>query len=315
MAGQSLAADRVVDPILSAVARGFKPTNAMVAEALFPIVEVGVRAGFIMSFGAEDFKLIGTARAPGSNTKRVQFGYGKDRFSLIDHSLEGMVPRERMQEARAVPGIDLAERAIVGVQNLMSREREYQAASLAMNAANYDASNKLTLSGSDRWDDPTSDPFTVINDAREVIRARTGVRPNKMVVAPKALLALRSHPKILDRLSTASDRPPATIAQLQALFEMPEIVEATSVYYDDATKTFVDMWTNSVVLAYTVPASMAEYGSPSYGYTYRLSGMPEVEEPYQERNPKSWMYPVTDAYQAVLAGASAGFLIQSVVTP
>lgn len=314
MAGQSLAQDRVVDPILSAVARGYKPNNAMVAEALFPIVEVGVRAGFILSFGPEDFKLINTARAPGANTKRVQFGYGKDRFSLIDHSLEGLVPKERMQEAAAVPGIDLAERAIYGVQSLMSREREWQAASLAMNAANYDASNKVTLSGSDRWDDPTSDPFEVINGARETIRQRTGVKPNKMVLAPKVLTALRSHPKILDRLSTASDRPPATIAQLQALFEIPEIVEADSVYYDDATKTFVDMWLTSVVLAYTVPASQAEYGSPSYGYTYRLTGMPEVEEPYQERNPKSWLYPVTDAYQAVLAGASAGFLISSAVS-
>lgn len=314
MAGQSLAADRVVDPILTAVARGYRPQNAMVAEALFPIVEVGQRAGTIIKFGPDEFKLINTARAPGSNTKRVQFGYGSDKFSLIDHSLEGAVPKERLQEANAVPGIDLAQGAIRTVQGLMSREREWQAAQLAVNPANYDASNKATLSGTDRWDNPASDPAADIDEAREVIRQRTGVKPNKMVVAPRALTALRRHPKILDRMSTASDRPPATIEQLQRILEIDQIVEAESVYYDEANKIFVDMWTTSVVLAYTTPASLAEMGSPSYGYTYRLTGMPEVEEPYQERNPKTWFYPVTDAYQAVLAGASAGFLFSSVVS-
>lgn len=314
MAGQSLAADRVVDPILTAVARGYRPQNAMVAEALFPVVMVGQRAGTIIKFGPDEFKLINTARAPGSNTKRVQFGYGKDRFSLIDHSLEGAVPKERLQEANAVPGIDLAQGAIRTVQGLMSREREWQAAQLAVNPANYDASNKATLSGTDRWDNPASDPAADIDEAREIIRQRTGVKPNKMVVAPKVLTALRRHPKILDRMSTASDRPPATIAQLQAILEIEQIVEADSVYFDEATNLFVDMWQTSVVLAYTTPASLAEMGSPSYGYTYRLTGMPEVEEPYTERNAKTWFYPVTDAYQAVLAGSSAGFLFSSVVS-
>jgi len=62
------------------------------------------------------------------------------------------------------------------------------------------------------------------------------------------------------------------------------------------------------VLAYTIPKSMAEMGSPSYGYTYQLSDYPIVEEAYYDRNTKTWYFPVTDARQPVLAGASAGYL-------
>ena len=49
---------RVVDPILSAVARGYRSPKAAVANVLFPIVTVGLRAGRIISFGPDDFKLV-----------------------------------------------------------------------------------------------------------------------------------------------------------------------------------------------------------------------------------------------------------------
>ena len=52
---------------------------------------------------------------------------------------------------------------------------------------------------------------------------------------------------------------------------------------------------------------------PSYGYTYQLRGYPIVELPYEDRNPKSWIYPVTDEVQPVIAGAEAGYLISAAV--
>jgi hypothetical protein len=314
MGQQSLSQARVVDPIYTGIARGYFSPAAPVADALFPIVTVGARAGKILSFGPDDFKKVNTSRAPGSNTKRVQFGYSGVAFGLSDHSLEGAVPRENMEESAAVPGINLASGAISKVQNVMALEREQQAADIALTAANYGSNNKLTLTGADRWDVSTGDPFDDINVARQSIRSQTGVKPNKLILGPKVLSALRSNPKVLGRLSTAADQPPATLAQLQALFEVEEVVEAGSVWFNEATSLFEDVYGTFAVLAYTTPKSMQEMGSPSYGYTYRLAGMPLVEEPYFERNPKTWFYPVTDAYQAVLAGASAGFLFTTAVS-
>ncbi len=315
MPQQTPAQARVIDPILTEVARAAAVQSSPVADVLFPIVGVGARAGRIISFGNEDFRLVNSARAPGTNTKRVQFGYASGTFSLVDYSLEGSVPIEILQEGQEVPGIDHARMAITKVRNMQALEREKQCADLALNAASYAASNKLTLSSTDRWDvytDPASDPIADVQAAREAVRAQIGVRPNVFTLGPKVLTALRSHPKILDRLSTAADRPPASLAQLAALFEIERIVEGGMIYHNGTS--FVDVWGTFAHLAYVTPRSMQEMGSPSFGYTYQLRDYPIAEEAYYGRNEKTWFFPVTDARQPVLAGASAGFLFTTAVS-
>jgi len=304
-------AARVIDPIITQVARGYSPVGNYIAEVLFPIVRVAARAGRIIKFGAEDFRIVNTARAPGANTKRAQFGYESDTFGLIDHSLEALVPVEIQGEAAAVPGLNVVQMSIRKVQNMMMLEREVAASQLATNAANYGAGNKVTLTGTDQWSDDASDPLGDVEDAKEAIRQQIGVRPNVLAVGPKVLNRLRRHPKILDKLSTSTDRTPASLAQLAAFFEVDRVVEGQAVTHDGTS--FSDVWGKKALLAFSTPASMQDMGSPSFGYTYQLEGMPIVEESYLDRNAKSLVYPYTDAYKAVLTGATAGFLIDGAV--
>ena len=153
MPQQTTAQARVIDPILSGVARGYRSNASPVADVLFPNVSVGQRGGRVISFGPDDFKLYSTARAPGANTKRVQFGYAGVPFALVDYSLEGAVPIELMQEGQAVPNLNQGQIAIARVRNIQALEREKQCADLALTAATYAASNKVTLSGTDQWSD------------------------------------------------------------------------------------------------------------------------------------------------------------------
>ncbi len=302
---------RVIDPILTQVARGYRSNSSPIANLLFPIVDVGQRGGKIIVYTPDDFKLVNTARAPGANTKRIQFNYGSASFALIDYRLEGAAPVESMQEAQAVPGIDLASNAVRKVRNLQALEREKAAADLALNAANYGASNKITLSGTSQWNDATSSPHADIEAAKEAIRSQTGVRPNMLTLGPKVLSALRIHPKVLDKISTTKDRTPATLAQLAAQFEVDMVVEGGAIYHDGTS--FQDVWGKYAHLAYTVTGSAADLGEPTFGYTYQLTGMPQVEEGYLDRNTNTWYYPVTDARQPVLAGATSGFLFTAAV--
>lgn len=304
-------AARVIDPIITEVARGWRPNAPGIADILFPYVPVAQRAGKILAFGKEDFQLVDTVRAPGANTKRIQVGYLSEPFALLDHSLEALVPREISEEAAAVPGIDLVRINVAKVQNAMHLEREVAASRLAADPAKYAASNKVTLAGADQWSNDASDPLDDIEVGKEAIRQQIGRRPNVLTLGPAVVQRLRRHPKILDRLSTSTDRTPATLAQLAAFFEVDQVVEGGAVYHNGTS--FVDVWGKSALLAYTVPASLQDMGSPNFGYTYRLEGYPFVEEPYVERNPKSAIYPYTDAYQAVLAGPSAGYLISAAV--
>lgn len=314
MPQQTTSQARVIDPILSEIARGYAYDRAQVASALFPIVPVSARAGKIIEFDASDFQLVNSVRAPGANTKRVQFGHAGKDFALIDRSLEGSVPTELAQEAAAVPGLDLGRRAIRSVQNMMEIEREKEAADLARLAANYPSGNTTTLTGTNQWSDPASNPRGDIKDAREAVRQKIGRRPNTLVLGPKVAGDLLMHVDILDALS-ANTLKIATLDDLRRVLDIERIVVGDAQYWDPTLNSgaggFVDVWGKDAILAYTDTASMAEGGSPAYGYTYQLEGYPVVEEPYYDRNTKTWYYPVTDSRRPVLAGAIAGYLIKN----
>lgn len=304
---------RVVDPILSEVARGFKH-NEFIAGELFPRVDVGQRAGKIVTFGREDFKLYSSVRAPGQGTKRISFGYSGGPYSLQDDSLEGTLPVESLQEASAVPGIDLGRMTLFKVDKTMALGYEKRAADVARLAASYAAANKTALTGIARWDTTTSTPITDIIAAKEAVRAKIGKYPNVMLMGPKAKLYLCEHASIKDQFKyTSADS--ITDAMLAKKFEIPKVIVGSAVYLTDADVQ-TDVWGTDVIFAYVDVSGMNDMGSPSAFYGYNLRGYPMAEEPYYERNPKSWMYPYCRAEQPVMAGTTGdgAFLMQTVVS-
>ena len=305
---------RLVDPVLSTIAQGYQ-NSEFVASYLFPAVPVNLRGGNIITFGKEGFMLYGTQRAPGENTKRVSFGYSGSPFALVDYSLEGLLPMEIQQEAMNGPGIDMSAGTISEVSDIMALRLEKQSADIARTAASYAASNKFAPSGTAKWSDISSgvsDPIANIETAKEAIRASTGKRPNTLVMGAAVMVSLRQHPKIVDRIKYTG-RDIATPELLASLFGVARVVVGDGIYSNDAGTAFTDVWGKDVVLAYTNLASAQSRGAPSYGYTYQLSGYPQVEEPYYDRSAKSWVYPVTRVEAPVMASPLAGYLIQGAV--
>lgn len=302
---------RVVDPILSNVARGYK-NSELVGMHLFPYVGVSQRGGKVLEFGKESFKLYATGRTPGANTKRVNFGHSGVPYALEQHALEGVVPFEHQEEAAAVPGIDMGQGAVISTQDIIALRLEKAQSDIARNAANYSANNKITLAGVDQWSAyATSNPSQDIRDAIESVRSQTGKRPNVVLLGAKVFASLQEHPLILDRTKfTSKDSITADI--LAGLWNVQKVVVGDSIYADD-NDAIQDVWGNDVVLAYTQIGTVANRGLPSYGYTYRLSNYPIVEQPYYDRNSKSWIYPVTDEVSPVMAGPLAGFVIKAAV--
>ncbi len=304
---------RVIDPILTNVARGYKNAD-LVGDALFPVVDVDQRGGKIIEFRKEDFYLYATGRVPGAGTKRVQYGYDGSAYALEQHALEGTVPFEIMQEANAVPGIDMARIAVMKTQNIIALRTEKAQADIARNAASYAAANKVTLAGTSQWSDLTSgvsDPTANIETAKDAIRAQVGRRGNTVMIPAAVFKSLKQHPKIIDRIKYTG-RDSVTPELLAALWDVKRVVIGDAVYSTDGG-VITDVWGKDVVVAYTDVGSLRDMGLPSYGYTYRLRGYPIVETPYQDRNAKSWVYPVTDELKPVMAGAIAGYLITAAV--
>lgn len=303
---------RVIDPILSTHARGY--TNAeMIGHLLFPIVNIPVRGVRVLKFGKESFRMMNTRRAPGAETARVQYGYASDPVALQQDSLEGLVPWENMQEASAVPGVDLASGSIEMVLDVIALGREFEIAKLARDASKYGANNKLALTGADKWSNDASDPYADIQTGREQIRRRIGRYPNQLTLGPKVVSVLTNHPKIKEQFKYTSSES-ITLDMLAKYLKLDKVIEGKAVYLpenatDDTDAT--DVWGDDAILSFTPSGS--NYRMPSFGYTYRLNGHPLVEQPYPERNRKSWIYPVTEDWSPELTGADAGFLFQAPV--
>lgn len=305
---------RVADPILSTIAHGYKNVDvSRVGRILFPRVPIPARGAKILEFGKDSFRLYNTRRAPGSSTKRIQYGHDAGAIALTQEALDAVVPIELMEEAQAVPGIDLARGSVEMVQEVFDRAEEYEQVKMATDASRYDANHKVALSGTDMWSDPSAKVGKQVKEYREAIRASTGRYPNVMAIAPDVFNALTENTEIRDRFKYTSSES-VTLAMLAAYFSIPTVVIANDVYMDDADgddADFTDVMAGQVVIAY-VP-SAARYEVPSYGYTYYLQGHPMVQVPYWDHGSKSWVYGMTYERQVVQTGKGAGFLIQNVV--
>ena len=267
---------RVVDPILSEHARGYRQAQ-LVASVLFPFADIAAYGGRVIEFGKESFKVYNSKRAPGAATKRVRFGYEGKPYSIIPSSLEAVVPREHMRDANAVPGINLATRAVNVVLRSQLLEYEVECAGIATNASNYDNDHKVTLTGTDVWSNDASDPASDVETGKEAVRASIGLYPNTMLLSATAFSKLKRHPKIIARSADSGIRK-VTLDLLRQVFEIENIVVGAGVVAG-ANDEFGDVWGTSVVLAYVSPGSdvNANAEEPSYGYGYRIEGMPLVE--------------------------------------
>jgi hypothetical protein len=306
---------RVADPVLSAHARGYRrPGN--VATKLFPIAPVSAYGGKVVQFGRDAFRVYNTKRSPGAATKRIRIGYDGKPFHITPSALEAQVPWEHMTDATQVPRINLASRAVNLVLGAQQLEHEYDSAQIARDLNNYDNNHKLTLAGAARWTNPATDPSKDISTAKTAISDTIGIGPNRVLLSKSVFDALEFHPKILERIKYTS-RDSVTTDILAKLWNVDEVVVGAAVVATGPDDVLGRIWGDDVILAYTslgadVNANIEE---PSYGYTYAIEGMPMVEEPYSDKNTRSWIYQVANDAMPVLSGMEAGFLLKNAGAP
>ncbi|TNC80706.1 MAG: hypothetical protein C9356_12460 [Oleiphilus sp.] len=304
----SRAQARVVDPVLSRTAQGYK-SQEFVGHHLMPFVNISRSGVMLMKFGKEAFVRYLTRRAPGSKVSRVQYGFASEPVALFQDSLEGVVPREWIRDSESLPGVNHQITAVNNVMRSIMLGHEVDVAALALDANNYGINNKIALtSGVDSWEVGTVNVAKQFRAYREAIRAQIGVYPNTVVFSPDDWNALAENADVRDRFKyTSSDS--LTTAMAAKYLEVDNVYIGKSVSTVEADAAFDDIWTHTV-LAYVPPESERNIAVPSYGYSYRLDGHPMVEEGYYEKDIKSWVYPVEYERRPYLVGMNAGFLIQ-----
>lgn len=297
---------RIVDPVLSTVARGFRPQE-LVGSALFPRVGVPVSGGQIIEFGREEFRQYNLRRAPGGATKRLPMGYGSRPYALFQDAVDVPVPREYARDAQRSPGLNLGTIATQKGMRTLMLGLEIEQANLARNTASYAASNRVALGAGSRFSDAI-DPMGAIEAGKEAVRSAIGVYPNTICMGARVMSALRRNAAMLDRIKY-TQRGVMTEEILAEVFEVERVVVGKAISVDQADAT-TDVWGTDLIMAYTAIGSV-DNAQPSFGYTYEMEGHPLVEQPYYDDEHKSWFYPVAYERTPVVAGNTAGYLIQT----
>ena len=301
---------RVIDPILTNHVRGYSQ-GTFIGDQVLPIATMPTRAAKRIEFGREAFKRYLITRAPGGRVAEVQFGYEGKPVALTQSALAAKTPVEHQQEAQQVPGFDLLRIGVDLVMSIIALEREIQQATAVRNAASYAATNKVALVGGAKWTDPASDPGKAVDDAGEVIRSRTGRRPNTLTLSAPVRKSLKRHPKILEQFKHTNSRT-VNDAMLAEYFDIEKILVGDAIV-DDGAGVASNVWGNDAHLAFVDASQTPNINIPSFGYTYRLAAHPFAEAARYDGTVRSWMNDVFDEWSAEVVGADAGFLFQNAV--
>jgi len=298
---------RQQDPVLTELAYGYDNAE-MACEALFPVVNVDKEGGKIPLFGKEKFRIYETLRALRAKSNRIQPSDIGDLDIILDeHDLEYPIDYREDEEA----SFPLRAHANDVVTEGIQLRREKYCADLAQNAANYAASNKITLSGTSQFTDGTnSDPEGVVSDAHDAIRKKIGKKANTMVIGESSWRVLKRHPQLRGLLSTNTKRL-VRIEDLKDIFEVQNIVIGLSMFEPEIGDQMADIWSDNIVMAYvpTADKSMRTMYKPSYGYTLRKKGSLIVDA--RTEDGKVEIIRQTDIYRPYLLGAEGGYLISN----
>ncbi|MCX9038488.1 major capsid protein [Citrobacter portucalensis] len=301
---------RVVDPVLTTVARGYKNAE-FIGDQLFQVVEMDKEGGVIPTFGKGVFAVMETRRAPGADSNiLVREGMGTQDIVLDEHDLAYPVDYREQNESIIDEEKKAARRATAGIE----LRREVYAATLAQDKSLYTGRLK-TLAQGQGWNADKSEPLKDIEAGIEAVRAATGNRPNVITMGASVMSLLRYHPAIQAAISNDASNKRITEQIIQDLLNVSKVLVGGAVSLDPKGKTLGDMWRDNLMIHYVAPqqadASSADEYEPSFGYTFRRKGAPVIDT-YDSVGGKVKNIRYTDIYKVAVVGSEYGYMISNI---
>lgn len=154
-----------------------------------------------------------------SNANEINENRGSDTYSCKGYGLKNFISETDLQnqDAPLDEMVDLTS----SVNDVLDLKEEIRIASVLTNGSNF-GGNTQALSGTDRWDTATGDPYEDINFGIDSLWGGIGATRTIAYSGPEVLRALQRHPAILDRFKNVTG---GTVTKAQILSLFPEIDE------------------------------------------------------------------------------------------
>jgi hypothetical protein len=299
------------DPILTDVSIGYQ-NAAYIAELLLPTRPVKDQSGKHFIYDKGKFRSEDPMRGPGARSREVTHNISTGlTYFCEDHALKEFVVDEDVDNAPV--GVDPYVDATENVTEKLLVGREIEAATVLTDTAVI--TQNETLSGTDQWSDPNSDPVKDVRAAKETVRNSVMQEPNTLMLSKAVFNSLADHPAIIERVKY-SQLGVLTVDLLARFFDVDRIIigaakKNTSV--EGQTDTMADIWGKDALLAFINPRLGQK--SVSLGVTYQWkSRITERLNGTDERDRRGQYIRVGDHYyDQELIAAGAAYLFKNAV--
>lgn len=301
-----------VDPALTAIAIAYR-NRRFIADDVLPRVPVA-RQEFKWwqypleeSFALPDTK-VGRKGAP----NEVDLTATEQTGATADYGLDDPIPQPDIDQAPQ--GRDPRDRAAVQLTDYIALDREKRTADLVFDAAQYAASNKVTLSGTSQWSDfANSDPLGVILAGLDACL----VRPNVATMGREVWTKLTQHPKVVKAvLGNAGDSGVVSRQAVAALLELEDILVGEA-FLNTAKKgqtaTLGRVWGKHCLLHYR-DRNADTRGGLTFGFTAEYGSRIAGQMPDGKIGLRGGVrVRVGESVKELIVAARAGYLITNAV--
>ena len=245
--------------------------RAFVASRVFPEVMVGKKSDSIWTYPVDSFmqdraeqREGGTESAGGTHALELT-SYNALNYAFHDDVADDARSNEDPGLDLEVDATTLTSRAI-----LMRREVSWFDAFFKTGVWTGDADAAKT------WHGSTGSPIVDIAAATDSILAKTGFKPNRLVLGRPVFTALKNHDDTLDRLTsggTPAEPATVTLRALAALFDVDEVLVSEAVYAAGAGATPGFVASNGALLVYAAPRPGRRVPSAGYTFVWNRGGL------------------------------------------
>lgn len=264
-------------------------------------------------FEEQEDPKVGAEGMPG----RIRVKNTTDSFATTDYALMDFVTKKELQNADS--GLMIESTVARAVMNRLMIARERRVATIVFTAGNY-GSNTATLSGTDQWDNASSDPVQKIIDALEA----PTLRPNVMTMGAQVWTKLQNNAKfqnmIYGRPSTSSGpTPPITNLRMVAdAFELDAVYVGRAKYFtnrEGATAASSYIWGKHAAFLRVEPNPNPR-ATDTFAYTFRSlePTVEQIEERVRGRSGGSFIKVAHADAEKLVAGSEAGYLYVNAVS-
>lgn len=274
--------DLYLDVPLSNVAINHVPTG-MIADMIFPVVEVRKQSGSIIEFNRGDsFRVDDTKRAPGTPAKRVTRDISSHTYYCANYALAGGVTIEDRANADDIYVQVMFNEEVMFVKDKLMLDMEVRVANQVNSTSNVGSSSSVAS----EWDGSGATPLADVNAAIDNVYDATGMRPNKLVMGEAAWRSFRRHSTVINLINgTNNGGGYATREQVKALFEVEDFLVAgtfQNTANEGQAEALSAVWGDNVLVCYT--PKIATKRSPTFGFQVRLVA-PRIPNMQVERYP------------------------------